>query len=118
VLFVKSGHTSANSGMRTEFLFDDLFIQLQGSGRFLSSLRWRNPPDISSVTFDHDVLFKLPSLWRDGYPIQLTRSLLGRTTVEVRHSSLGFPLLPQLSAATELLVVNSNATAGPFLLPT
>jgi hypothetical protein len=49
--------------MRTEFLFDDLFIQLQGLGRFLSSLRWRNPPDISSVTFDHDVLFKLPSLW-------------------------------------------------------
>jgi len=64
--FSKSGHTSANSGMRTEFLFDDLFIQLQGSGRFLSSLRWRNPPDISSVTFDHDVLFKLPSLWGDG----------------------------------------------------
>src|ERR1700752_3898641 len=65
-VFYKSGHTNANSGMRTEFLFDDLFIQLQGSGRFLSSLRWRNPPDISSVRFDHDVLFKLPSLWGDG----------------------------------------------------
>jgi hypothetical protein len=30
-------------------------------GPFSSSLWWRSPPDISSVTLDHDVLCKLPS---------------------------------------------------------
>ena len=36
------------------------FVQPHGSEP-VSSLWWRGPPDISSVTFDHDVLFKLPS---------------------------------------------------------
>ena len=31
-----------------------------------SSLWWRSPPDISSVTFDQDVLCELPSLWGGG----------------------------------------------------
>src|SRR5580704_19608696 len=30
-------------------------------GPFSSSLWWRSPPDISSVTLDHDVWCKLPS---------------------------------------------------------
>ena len=64
------------------------------------------PPDISPVTVDHDVLFKLPSLRGGGWPIQLTRSLPCRTTVEIRHPRMGFPLLPQLSAAAELFVIN------------
>src|SRR5882762_10362575 len=43
-----------------------IYIQPHGSGPFSSSLWWRSPPDISSVTFDHDVLCKLPSLWGGG----------------------------------------------------
>src|SRR6202040_3478212 len=67
---------------------------------------WRSPPNISSDTFDHDVLCKLPSWWGGGWPIQLTRSLQSRTTVVSRHPRMGFPLLRQLSTPTELFVVN------------
>jgi hypothetical protein len=55
--------TGSYNGATT--FFDDLFIQPHGSGPF-SSLWWSSPPDISSVTFDHDVLFKLPSRFRGG----------------------------------------------------
>jgi hypothetical protein len=41
-------------------------VQPHGSARLTSSLWWRSPPDISSVTLDHDVLCKLPSLWGGG----------------------------------------------------
>lgn len=88
-------------------------VQPHGSGPFSSSLWWRSPPDISSVTLDHDVLCKLPSHRGGGQPIQLTRSLLCRTTVEIRHPRLGFPTLPQLSTAAELLVVNLVAHHDP-----
>ena len=90
-----------------------IYIQPHGSGPFSSSLWWRSPPDISSVTLDHDVLCKLPSLRGGGQPIQLTRSLLCRTTVEIRHPRLGFPTLPQLSTAAELFVVNLVAHHDP-----
>src|SRR5207302_2106554 len=82
-------------------------------GPFFSSLWWRSPPDISSVTLDHDVLCKLPSHRGGGQPIQLTRSLLCRTTVEIRHPRMGFPTLPQLSAAAELFVINLVAHHNP-----
>src|SRR6202163_2025768 len=68
-----------------------IHVQPYGSARFSSSVWWLSPPDISSVTLDHDVLCKLPSLWGGGWPIQLTRSLQGRTTVEIRHPRMGFP---------------------------
>src|SRR5882724_9641574 len=68
-----------------------IHVQPYGSARFSSSVWWLSPPDISSVTIDHDVLCKLPSLWGGGWPIQLTRSLQGRTTVEIRHPRMGFP---------------------------
>src|SRR4029077_17967280 len=47
-----------------------------------------------------------PLPWGGGQPIQLTRSLHCRTTVEIRHPRMGFPLLPQPSAATALVVIN------------
>src|ERR1700758_4480782 len=81
--------------------------------RFSSSLWWRSPPDISSVTFDHDVLFKLPSRLgrRVTYSVDPATACAG--PLEVRHPRLGFPLLPQLSAATELLVINLIAHHNP-----
>src|ERR1035438_6888809 len=45
--------------------------------------------------------------------IQLTRSLQCRTTVEIRHPRMGFPLLPQGSATAELFVVNLVAHHDP-----
>src|SRR5215813_1255271 len=42
-----------------------------------------------------------------------TRSLHCRTTVESRHSRMGFPCLPQPSAAAELFVVNLVAQHDP-----
>ena len=71
------------------------------------------PSDISPVTVDHDVLFKLPSLRGGGWPIQLTRSLPCRTTVEIRHPRMGFPFLSQLSATAELFVINLVAHHDP-----
>src|SRR2546428_7889867 len=82
------------------------FVSNRMARPVFSSLWWRSPPDISSVTLDHDVLCKLPSHRGGGQPIQLTRSLLCRTTVEIRHPRMGFPTLPQLSTAAELFVVN------------
>jgi hypothetical protein len=105
--------------IRTGFLVRGMILlrmicfQPHGSGPFSSSLWWRSPPDISSVTLDHDVLCKLPSHRGGGQPIQLTRSLLCRTTVEIRHPRLGFPTLPQLSTAAELFVVNLVAHHDP-----
>src|SRR5499427_9972228 len=43
----------------------------------------------------------------------VTRSLQCRTTVESRHSRMGFPFLPQPSAATELFVVDLVAQHDP-----
>src|SRR5215813_10764097 len=43
----------------------------------------------------------------------VTRSLQCRTTVEIRHSHMGFPFRPQLSAAAELLVINLVAQHNP-----
>src|SRR5215471_6083244 len=43
----------------------------------------------------------------------VTRSLQCRTTVEIRHSRMGFPFLPQLSAAAELFVINLVAHHNP-----
>lgn len=34
-----------------------------GSDSFSSSLWWRSPPDISSVSFDHDVVIQIPLSW-------------------------------------------------------
>src|SRR4030095_150207 len=43
----------------------------------------------------------------------VTRSLRCRTTVESRHTCVGFPALPQLAAATELFVINLVAHHDP-----
>src|SRR5678816_2723347 len=43
----------------------------------------------------------------------VTRSLRCRTTVVIRHTCMGFPALPQLSAATELFIINLVAQHDP-----
>src|SRR6516162_1177385 len=43
----------------------------------------------------------------------VTRSLQCRTTVESRHSRMGFPFLPQLCSAAELFVVDLVAQHNP-----
>src|SRR3974377_491694 len=84
LFFLKSGHTSPFSGIctacfgRVITFFVDFFSPTDSSGPLASSQWWRNPPDISSVIFDHDVLCKLPSRWGGGWPIQSTRSLLAQ----------------------------------------
>src|SRR6267143_1928239 len=69
LIFVTLGHTFPVSACalvcsrECRSCFDDFVSNRHGSGPVAASLWWRSPPDISSVTFDHDVLCKLPSLW-------------------------------------------------------
>src|SRR5205814_1014124 len=53
----------------------------------------------------------LPSGRQVAY--SLTRSVRGRTTVEIRHSRMGFPILPQLSPTAEFFVIDLIAQHNP-----
>jgi hypothetical protein len=90
-----------------------IHVQPYGSARFSSSVWWLSPPDISSVTFDHDVLCKLPSLWGGGWPIQLPGHCKAGPLLKSGIPAWAFPLLPQSSTAAELFVINLVAHHDP-----
>ena len=62
---------------------------------------------------DHDDLFELPPFGEAGSLFSYPVTARGRTTVVIRHTCMGFPALPQLSAATELFIINLVAHHDP-----
>jgi hypothetical protein len=97
----------------TIFLTSMICVQPHGSGPFSSSLWWRSPPDISSVTLDQDVLCKLPSLWgRVAYSVNPVTAWAG-PLLKAGIPAWASPFLPQLSAASELFVINLVAHHDP-----
>src|ERR1700751_2221819 len=72
------------------------------------------PPDISSVLADHDEFFELPASRGRRVAYSGIRSLLRRIMFSSRHSRMGTTvLLSQLSATTELLVIDLVTQQDP-----
>ena len=68
--------------------FDDL-CPTAWLGPFSSSLWWRNPPAISSVTVDHDVLCKLPQLSATAELLSIwSRSMIHRRIPSFRAAAI------------------------------
>jgi len=82
-------------------------------GPFASSSRCC-PPDISSVLADHDEFFELPALRGGGSPIQGFDHCLAGSCSQAGIPALGTTvLLSQLSATTELLVIDLVTQQDP-----